>query len=106
MNDNPTHPPTQEQIAAMPVGSDSCLAIEQSATPPLVAPGFATICGSPMAADECRTKILEQFNTFQPYMQAYAEYAERISALSIQYHNARLSDVLNVPIEEYVLLTS
>ena len=39
-------------------------------------------------------------------MQAYAEYAERISALSIQYHNARLSDVLNVPIEEYVLLTS
>ena len=58
----------------------------------------------PMSPDEIRSKIIEQFTAFQPHMQAYHEYAGRIGALSVEYHNARLSEVLGVPIEEGVIL--
>lgn len=58
----------------------------------------------PMTADEIRSKIVEQFTTFQPHMKAYADYAERIAALSLEYHDSRLASVLGVPIEVGVLM--
>lgn len=60
----------------------------------------------PASADEIRSKIVEQFTMFQPSMAAYHEYAARIAALSVEYHNTRIAEVLNVPIEEAVLLVT
>jgi len=65
-------------------------------------PAFAV----PLTADDIRAKIVEQFSLFQPHMTAYHEYAERVAALSVQYHNCRLSEVLGVPIEEEILLAT
>jgi hypothetical protein len=59
-----------------------------------------------LTADEIRTKIVETFNQFAPHAQAYHDYAERVAALSIQYHNTRLSEVLGLPMEEGVLVTT
>lgn len=59
-----------------------------------------------ITADEIRCKILEQYNVFLPHMTAYHDYAERIAALSLQYHDTRLKEVLQMPIEEGVLLTT
>lgn len=60
----------------------------------------------PLTGDEIRHQILEQFGKFQPHMRAYHDYAERIAALSIEYHNTRLSETLGIPMEEGVLLTT
>ena len=65
-----------------------------------------TMNPAPMTPDEIRSKIVEQYNVFLPHMQAYHEYAERISALSLQYHNTRLSEVLELPMEEGVLVAT
>ena len=59
-----------------------------------------------MTADEARSKIIEQFTKFEPHLTAYAEYAQRIAALSLEYHNARLKDTFKVPIEEGTLIVA
>jgi hypothetical protein len=69
--------------------------------PPIEVEASATVV--PASADDIRHKILGQFKAFQPHMQAYSQYANGIAALSIEYHNARLRDVLGVTIEEGVL---
>lgn len=61
---------------------------------------------APMNADEIRHRILEQFNTFAPHLNAYQEYATRIAALSVQYHNSRLTEVFGLPIQEEILLAT
>ena len=60
----------------------------------------------PPTADSIRSRILETFKQFQPSAQAYHDYAERVAALSVEYHNARLSEVLNIPMEEGPLVTT
>ena len=60
----------------------------------------------PNRADDIRSKILETFKQFQPSAQAYHDYAERVAALSVEYHNARLSEVLSLPMEEGTLVTT
>lgn len=75
---------------------EACLQMAQSANPPLL----------PATADEIRSKIVEQFTTFQPHMKAYADYAERIAALSLEYHDSRLGEVLGIPIEVGVLMAA
>jgi hypothetical protein len=60
----------------------------------------------PQTADEIRNQILGTFQQFQPHAQAYHDYAERVAALSVKYHDVRFSEVLGLPIEEGVLLTS
>lgn len=57
------------------------------------------------SADEIRSKILEQFEGFKPHLTAYHDYAERMAALSIEYHSARLSEFAP-PVEEGVLIAS
>lgn len=80
----------KERMAA----PEACLQVAQSENPPLLL----------MTADEIRSKIIEQFTQFQPHMKAYADYAERIAALSLEYHDSRLSTVLGVLIEPGVLM--
>ena len=60
----------------------------------------------PPTSDDIRGKILETFKQFQPSAQAYHDYAERVAALSVEYHNARLSEVLNIPMEDGTLVTT
>ena len=60
----------------------------------------------PKTSDDIRGKILETFKQFQPSAQAYHDYAERVAALSVEYHNARLSEVLNIPLEVGTLVTT
>ena len=59
-----------------------------------------------LTTDELRHKIVEQFEAFKPHLQSYHDYAERISALSLQYHSTRLSEVLKLPVEEMVLMAT
>jgi hypothetical protein len=60
----------------------------------------------PLTADEIRNKIVETFNQFAPHAQAYHNYAEQVAALSVAYHDRRLSEVLSIPMEEGVLVTT
>lgn len=56
-------------------------------------------------ADEVRSKILDQFKQFEPQLAAYHEYAERVHALSVEYHGERLKETFpQAPVEELVLL--
>ena len=66
----------------------------------------ATANPPPMTADEIRHKIVEQFEIFEPHLKGYHEYAERISALTIEYHNLCLSGQLDVPIELFTLMAT
>lgn len=70
----------------------------QSAIPPIEV--------LPPTSDDLRYKILETFKRFEPHAQAYHDYAERVAALSVEYHNARLSEVLSLPMEEGTLVTT
>lgn len=60
----------------------------------------------PKTSDELRHKILEQFEQFKPHLKSYHDYAERIAALSLEYHTARIGETLPVPIEEGTLICS
>lgn len=60
----------------------------------------------PLNSDNIRTKILEQFAHFQPHLQAYHDYSQRMAALSVEYHNSRLAETLGVKIDDEVLLTT
>lgn len=57
----------------------------------------------PQTPDEIRAKIVEQFEQFKPHLQSYHDYAERVSALSIEYHAAKLKQQ-GVAVEEMTLV--
>jgi hypothetical protein len=46
------------------------------------------------------------YDEFKPHLASYAEYAERASALSLEYHNKRIGEMFNPPIEEGTLATT
>ena len=58
-----------------------------------------------LTADEIRSKILEQYELFKPNVAAYHDYAERITALAIEYHAVKLKGISPV-LEELVLFAS
>jgi hypothetical protein len=68
--------------------------------------GAAGVPTPPLTADEIRNKIVETFKRFEPHAQAYHDYAEQVAALSVAYHDQRLSEVLDIPMEEGVLVTT
>lgn len=61
---------------------------------------------TPLTADEVRNRLMDQFNLFKPHLQAYADYAERIAALSLEYHGLRLSEFLGDSIEVGTLVAT
>jgi hypothetical protein len=71
--------------------------VAQTSTPPLNP--------APLTADEIRNKILETFKRFEPHAQAYHDYAEQVSSLSVAYHDQRIRETLCLP-EEGVLVTT
>jgi hypothetical protein len=59
------------------------------------------------ASDETRSKITELFEQFKPHLDGYHDYAQRVTALSEEYHKARFAEVfIAVPVEELTLLAS
>lgn len=58
-----------------------------------------------MNADEIRSKITETFEQFKPSLEGYKEYAERITALSAEYHKVRLAEAFCLPEEMIFVCT-
>jgi hypothetical protein len=56
------------------------------------------------ASDETRSKITSLYEQFKPQLDGYHDYAQRVTALSEEYHKARFAEVFNTPIEELTLL--
>jgi len=60
-----------------------------------------------LPSDGLRSKIMDQFKIFEPHVTAYHDYAERVGALSIEYHAARLSEIFpHAPQDDMVLVCS
>lgn len=54
--------------------------------------------------DEIRARLVAQYEQFKPSLLAYHEYATRVSALAVEYHNARLKELYELsPVEELTL---
>lgn len=53
-----------------------------------------------MTTDEIRARMVAQFELCKPGIAAYQDYAERMSALSLEYHKAKLKEVF--PSAEFV----
>ncbi len=59
-----------------------------------------------MNADEIRSKLIETYNQFKPSLNAYYDYAQRTTALSEEYHAARLTETFKLtPTEEVLVAT-
>jgi hypothetical protein len=58
-----------------------------------------------MNADEIRSKITETFEQFKPQLDGYHEYAQRITALSEEYHKVRLAETFCLPEEMIFVCT-
>lgn len=58
-----------------------------------------------MNADAIRSKITETFELFKPQLAGYAEYAQRITALSEEYHKVRLAETFCKPEEMIFVCT-
>lgn len=61
-----------------------------------------TATPAPLSADELRAKLVDIFKRFKPALDQYYDYARQVTALSEEYHRARLSAA--GPIQERVLL--
>lgn len=59
---------------------------------------------APLTADDVRSEIVSVFEQFKPQLQAYHAYAEKLSALNLEYHRLRLgSTFTSAPVEELIL---
>jgi len=59
-----------------------------------------------MKSDEVRSKITALFEQFKPALDGYHDYAQRVTALSEEYHKARFAEVFSTPVEELTLLAT
>jgi hypothetical protein len=59
----------------------------------------------PLTADGIRSKLVENFQQFRPALEAYHDYAQRASALAVEYHAARFKEACpQVAVEELSLI--
>lgn len=87
--------------------SDNIINISAEVLPfPGTEQGTATVPPPVLNADDLRTKMVEQFEGFKENLKAYHEYAQRVVALSIQYHDVRIAETLQAPIVEMTLVTT
>ena len=59
------------------------------------------------SSDELRHQILALFDSFKEHLKGYHDYAERVSALAVEYHKVRLAEAFpGAKFEEGVLAIS